>query len=94
MSRQLNEKQLWLLRMIFEEGIEDEIQGYAKDNATNISRWRDNKRKRLPSRLDRQITDGAIEAEPAVLQSAEPTRGDKGDEPSRDRRSKRKPKTT
>ena len=87
MSRELTEKQLWLLRMIFEEGIEVEIQRYAKDNATNISHRRD-KRIGLQSRLDKQIADGEIKAEPAVLQCAEGERTN--DEPLRSRRSKRK----
>ena len=88
MGRELTEKQLWLLRMIFEEEItEDEIQRYAKDNATNISHRRD-KRDGLQSRLDRQIGDGEIKAEPAVLQCAEGERTN--DEPLRSRRSKGK----
>ena len=71
MGRELTEKQLWLLKMIFDEEITpDEIQRYAKDNATNISHRRE-KRSGLQSRLDRQIADGEIKAEPAVLQVAE-----------------------
>ncbi len=94
--RELNEKQLWLLRMLFEEDItENEIQRFAKDNASRIPRWRETNKRRiqLPSRLDNQIEEGAIEAEPAVLQSTEQPRGDNQDEPKRDRRTKRKSKT-
>lgn len=80
MSRQLTEKQLWLLRMIFEEGIEDEIQRYGKDNATS-----------LRSRLKGKIGDGEIKAEPAVLQVAEEPTGD--EQPLRSRRTKGKSKT-
>jgi len=96
MSRELNQKQLWLLRMLFEEGIEeDEIQRFTKDNASNISRWKEtNKRRRtgpLQSRLNKEIGEPEIKAEPAQLQSAEGERIQ--DEPSRDRRIKRKSKT-
>lgn len=94
--RELNEKQLWLLRMLFEEEItEDEIQRYAKDNATNIPRWKESRRRSRPlqSRLSNQIGEGEIKAEPAVLQSAEQPKGNTEDEPSRDRRIKRKSKT-
>ena len=96
MSRELNQKQLWLLRMLFEEGIEeDEIQRFTKDNASNISRWKEtNKRRRtgpLQSRLNKEIGEPEIKAEPAVLQSVEGERIQ--DEPSRDRRIKRKSKT-
>ena len=90
MGRELTEKQLWLLRMIFEEEITpNEIQRYAEDNAANIPRWRETNKRRsgLPSRLDRQIGDGEIKAEPAVLQCAE---GEPPNEPFRSRRSKRK----
>ena len=76
MGRQLTEKQLWLLRMIFEEGIEDEIQRYGKDNATS-----------LRSRLKGKIGDGEIKAEPAILQVAE---GERINEPLRSRRGKGK----
>jgi len=87
MGRELTEKQLWLLKMIFDEEITpDEIQRYAKDNATNISHRR-GKRSGLQSRLDRQIADGEIKAEPAVLQVAE---GERINEPIRSRRSKGK----
>lgn len=87
MGRELTEKQLWLLKMIFDEEITpDEIQRYAKDNATNISHRRE-KRSGLQSRLDRQIADGEIKAEPAVLQVAE---GERINEPIRSRRSKGK----
>jgi len=87
MGRELTEKQLWLLKMIFDEEItQDEIQRYAKDNATNISHRRE-KRSGLQSRLDRQIADGEIKAEPAVLQVAE---GERINEPIRSRRSKGK----
>jgi len=94
--RELNQKQLWLLRMLFEEGIEeDEIQRFTKDNASNISRWKEtNKRRRtgpLQSRLNKEIGEPEIKAEPAVLQSVEGERIQ--DEPSRDRRIKRKSKT-
>ncbi len=94
MSRELNEKQLWLLRMLFEEEITDnEIQRFAKDNATNIPRWKESRSRAtrpLQSRLDKQIADGEIKAEPAVLQyiEGEPIHN----EPKRDRRNKRKPK--
>lgn len=89
MPRELTEKQLWLLKMIFDEEItQDEIQRYAKDNATNISHRREKRRRNtLPSRLDRQIGDGEIKAEPAVLQVAE---GERINEPIRSRRSKGK----
>ena len=80
--RELNQKQLWLLKMLFEEGIEeDEIQRYAKDNAPS-----------LRSRLKRKIGEPEIKAQPAVLQSAEEPRGDREDEPKRDRRTKGKSK--
>lgn len=96
--RELNQKQLWLLRMLFEEEItEDEIQRFTKDNASNIPRWKEtNKRRRtgpLQSRLNKEIGEPEIKAEPAVLQSAEQPRGDTEDEPKRDRRTKRKSKT-
>ena len=81
--RELKQKELWLLKMLFEEGItEDEIQRYAKDNASN-----------LRSRLKRKIGEPEIKAEPAVLQSVEEPRGDREDEPKRDRGTKRKSKT-
>lgn len=94
--RNLTEKQLWLLRMLFEEDITpNEIQRYAKDNASRIPQWRETNKRRiqLPSRLDSQIEEGTIQAEPAVLQSAEQPRGDREDEPMGDRRTKRKSKT-
>lgn len=80
--RELNQKQLWLLRMIFEEGIEDEVSRYGKDNAPS-----------LRSRLKRKIGEPEIKAEPAIIQSAEEPRGDREDEPKRDRGTKRKFKT-
>lgn len=90
MSRELTEKQLWLLRMLFEEFegeiIDATISRYAKDNATNISHRRD-KRGGLQSRLKGKIGDGEIKAEPAVLQVAE---GERINEPIRSRRGKGK----
>lgn len=84
--RELNEKQLWLLRMIFEEEItEDEIQRFAKDNASNIPRWKESRKRGSPIRIR--------EPEIKALQSAEQSRGDTQDEPIRDRRTKRKSKT-
>lgn len=61
--RELTQKQLWLLRMIFEEGIENEVSRYGKDNPRSSR-----------GRVKRQITDEEvtgdkeITAEPAIIQ--------------------------
>lgn len=79
--RELNQKQLWLLRMLFEEDITtDEIQRYGKDNASSSR-----------GRLKRQVTDKEITGEPAIIQRVDEGGGD--EQPLRSRRTKGKSKT-